>query len=175
MQHKAGGKHALHYTKPVGFGGRCQKISREGSPIPPLQPKKMGSDQTLYLTSLSCCPENEAFALLKRKISPRVRHTSPRTDRKRTYNSCDKHHAYPQIVFPRPGALGLNLRSYLVEPTAGARPGLSPYGCLEVLEAQGVYLQAGDTIEFPPPPPPISFSVRCFGSVQLTLAPPPVY
>ncbi|CAN0358422.1 unnamed protein product, partial [Ascophyllum nodosum] len=51
-----------------------------------------------------------------------------------------------EIVFPRPGALGLNLRSYLVEPTAGARPGLSPYGCLEVLEAQGTVVEPGDLL-----------------------------
>lgn len=61
------------------------------------------------------------------------------------------HDTHTQIVFPRPGALGLNLRSYMVEPTAGARPGINPYGCLEVLEAQGVYLQVGDTSEIPPP------------------------
>ena len=46
-----------------------------------------------------------------------------------------------QISFPRPGALGLNLRSYFAELQAGARPGLPPYGCLELLEAQSVYLR----------------------------------
>lgn len=49
-----------------------------------------------------------------------------------------------QIAFPRPGPLGLNLRSYFAEPQAGARPGLPPYGCLELLEAQSVYLQVRD-------------------------------
>ncbi|CAM9289793.1 unnamed protein product, partial [Scytosiphon promiscuus] len=47
-----------------------------------------------------------------------------------------------EIAFPRPGALGLNLRSYFAEEAAGARPGLAPYGCLEVLDAQSVYLKA---------------------------------
>lgn len=46
-----------------------------------------------------------------------------------------------QVVFPRAGPLGLNLRSYFAVPPAGARPGLPPYGCLEVLEAQSIYLQ----------------------------------
>lgn len=46
-----------------------------------------------------------------------------------------------QIAFPRPGALGLNLRSYLVQQPAGARHDLPPYGTLKVLDTQNIYLK----------------------------------
>ncbi|CAB1107018.1 unnamed protein product [Ectocarpus sp. CCAP 1310/34] len=49
-----------------------------------------------------------------------------------------------EIAFPQPGALGLNLRTYLAEQPAGARLGLPPYGSLEVLDAQKFYLKASD-------------------------------
>ncbi|CAN0208924.1 unnamed protein product, partial [Ectocarpus sp. 4 AP-2014] len=49
-----------------------------------------------------------------------------------------------EISFPQPGALGLNLRTYLAEQPAGARLGLPSYGSLEVLDAQKFYLKASE-------------------------------
>lgn len=46
-----------------------------------------------------------------------------------------------QIVFPQPGALGLNLRSYFAQNPAGARFGLPEYGSLVVLDCQNAWLK----------------------------------
>lgn len=51
-----------------------------------------------------------------------------------------------QIVFPRPGALGLNLRSFLVQEPAGARHGLPPYGTLKILDTQYIYLKVSELV-----------------------------
>eukprot|EP00752_Nemacystus_decipiens_P012140 g10763.t1 len=53
-----------------------------------------------------------------------------------------EHHAnlVYEVVFPQPGALGLNLRSYFVQNSAGARLGLPEYGSLVVLDCQNAWL-----------------------------------
>eukprot|EP00903_Cladosiphon_okamuranus_P011783 g11075.t1 len=54
-----------------------------------------------------------------------------------------EHHAslVYEIVFPQPGALGLNLRSYFVQNPAGARLGVPEYGSLVVLDCQNAWLR----------------------------------
>lgn len=69
------------------------------------------------------------------------------------------HVVVSQIVFPQPGALGLNLRSYFVQKPAGARLGLPEYGSLVVVDSQNAWLKASTSVD------PIALAWR--GAVQV--------